>query len=50
MQVLAAANRDLQVAEAFRAVGFMTAHPQSLASPVVITRALIANARTRSNQ
>jgi 2-polyprenyl-6-methoxyphenol hydroxylase-like FAD-dependent oxidoreductase len=44
-QVFAAANRDLTVATAVRAVGFMTAHPRSLAAPDVVARALLANRR-----
>jgi 2-polyprenyl-6-methoxyphenol hydroxylase-like FAD-dependent oxidoreductase len=44
-QVLAATNRNVKVAEAFRAVGFMTARPRSLASPDIVARALLSNVR-----
>jgi 2-polyprenyl-6-methoxyphenol hydroxylase-like FAD-dependent oxidoreductase len=46
-QVFAAANRDVTVGSAIRAVAFMTAHPLSLAAPDVVTRALLANWRAR---
>jgi hypothetical protein len=42
-QVMAAAGRDVQVATAFRAVGFMTAHPASLAAPELVRRAARIN-------
>jgi 2-polyprenyl-6-methoxyphenol hydroxylase-like FAD-dependent oxidoreductase len=47
-QVLAATNRDVRVAEAFRAVSFMTAHPTTLRAPSVVARALRANWRARA--
>ncbi|GAA1315660.1 FAD-dependent oxidoreductase [Pseudonocardia xinjiangensis] len=46
-QVFAAADRDVEVATAVRAVGFMTAHPRSLAAPHVVARAVLANRRAR---
>jgi primosomal replication protein N len=42
-QVRAAAGRDVEVGAAFRAVGFMTAHPTSLAAPELVLRAARIN-------
>ncbi|MFG3293127.1 FAD-dependent oxidoreductase [Streptomyces sp. NPDC048179] len=42
-QVMAAANRDVRIATAFRAVGFMTAHPATLFAPELVRRAAAAN-------
>ncbi len=42
-QVRAAAGRDLEVGTAFRAVGFMTAHPASLFAPDLVRRAARLN-------
>lgn len=43
-QVRAAAGRDVHVGTAFRAVGFMTAHPASLFAPDLVLRAARLNA------
>jgi hypothetical protein len=42
-QVTAAARQDVQVATAFRAVGFMTAHPETLTAPSLVRRAAQIN-------
>lgn len=42
-QIRAAAGRDVEVGTAFRAVGFMTAHPNSLAAPELVLRAARIN-------
>jgi len=42
-QVRAAAGRDVEVGTAFRAVGFMTAHPASLFAPELVRRAARIN-------
>lgn len=42
-QIRAAAGRDLQVGTAFRAVGFMTAHPATLFAPDLVLRAARVN-------
>jgi 2-polyprenyl-6-methoxyphenol hydroxylase-like FAD-dependent oxidoreductase len=42
-QVRAAAGRDVEVGTAFRAVGFMTAHPASLFAPELVLRAARLN-------
>jgi len=42
-QVRAAAGRDVAVGTAVRAVGFMTAHPNSLAAPELVLRAARLN-------
>jgi 2-polyprenyl-6-methoxyphenol hydroxylase-like FAD-dependent oxidoreductase len=42
-QIRAAAGRDVAVGTAFRAVGFMTAHPNSLAAPELVLRAARTN-------
>jgi 2-polyprenyl-6-methoxyphenol hydroxylase-like FAD-dependent oxidoreductase len=42
-QVMAAATQDVQVATAFRAVSFMTAHPQTLAAPSLVRQAARVN-------
>jgi 2-polyprenyl-6-methoxyphenol hydroxylase-like FAD-dependent oxidoreductase len=42
-QVRAAAGRDVVVGTAFRAVGFMTAHPASLLAPELVVRAARVN-------
>lgn len=42
-QVRAAAGRDVRVGTAFRAVGFMTAHPASLFTPELVQRAARLN-------
>ena len=42
-QVMAAAGRAVHVGTAFRAVGFMTAHPASLTDPDLVFRAARIN-------
>lgn len=42
-QIRAAAGRDVEVGTAFRAVGFMTAHPASLFAPELVLRAARVN-------
>jgi hypothetical protein len=42
-QVRAAAGRDVRVGTAFRAVGFMTAHPASLFEPELVLHAARLN-------
>ncbi|MFJ2830534.1 FAD-dependent oxidoreductase [Streptomyces sp. NPDC087263] len=42
-QVMAAAGRDVQVATAFRAVSYMTAHPATLFAPELVRRAAAGN-------
>jgi 2-polyprenyl-6-methoxyphenol hydroxylase-like FAD-dependent oxidoreductase len=46
-QVMAAVDRDVHVATAFRAVSFMTVHPTALGSPNVLARAVRANWQAR---
>jgi 2-polyprenyl-6-methoxyphenol hydroxylase-like FAD-dependent oxidoreductase len=45
-QVMAASVHDVEVATAFRAVGFMTAHPATLGAPDLVRRAVEVNERT----